>query len=192
MFRLISPIISIILAFVVFFFLAKPMFADIKANQDETNQYKEAVDKAAQFNNQLQSLITQRNSFSASQLKRLETLVPYDIDEVRALVDLKALAEQNGLFFGNIGVKEPKQSNSSKNAQAGTSGASMSAADFDSIDISFGVIGTYEQMRAFLSDIEHNLVMMDIMNLSFSTTESNLSLYNFTVRLHAIKSNPTG
>lgn len=186
MLRIISPILSIILAVAIFFFFAKPIFADIEEIQEETNEYREAVEKATEFNDFLQTLITTRNSFSSYELERLETLIPDDIDEVRALVDLKALAEQNGMLFGNIDVQGTREQQKATSFVPDEASNEVTSADFKTADISFSVIGSYEQMLAFLQNIERSLILMDVVELNFKGTESSLSLYNFTVRLYAL------
>jgi len=185
MLKTLSPILSIVLAVAIFFLFAKPIFSEIGSIQGETDEYKQAVDKAAELNSKLAGLVTERNSFSSLELERLERLVPYNIDEVRALVDLKALAESHNMLFGNIEVGSLGESGSVGSVETNSV---LSEKDFETLEISFGIIGTYEQMRSFLKDIERSLVRMEVTQFGTSVTSGDLQLYTFTVQLYALKS----
>lgn len=188
MLKTLTPILSIILAAAIFFFFARPLFAEIESVQSETNEYREAVEKATEFNNFLQSLITKQNSFSTTKLNRLETLVPEEIDEVRALVDLEALAQRNNMFFGNVEVAKTEEKDTREDDESTKGSASVSRSDFKTIDVTFGTIGTYEQFREFLKELETSLVRMEVMGIDFSTTEGDLNLYKLKIRLYALNS----
>ncbi|MCD5382467.1 MAG: hypothetical protein LR017_04150 [Candidatus Pacebacteria bacterium] len=184
MFRTLTPIFSVVIAVAIFFFFAKPMFAEIREVQDQTNKYREAVAKAEEFNRELQRLINKRNEFSARDLERLDALVPASIDEVQALIDLQALANESGMLFGNIEVEKVDVS-ADLDLEPSSQRKSLME-QFDTVDISFGLIGTYEQMRAMLDAIEKSLVLMEIMHVDFEVTEGDLQQYNFTIRLYSL------
>ncbi len=185
MFSALSPIISILLAIGIFIYFSNPMFADIKEIQTETNEYKEAVEKATEFNNVLQGLLVEANSLSSLELERLEMLVPDKIDEVRLLVDLKAMAENQDMLFGNIEVSEPVSNIYIDSSES--SRISVSSDDFSSLEISFELIGTYEQLKAMLADVERSLVFMEILKFNFTISpDSDLQQYSFTVRMRSL------
>jgi len=184
MLKTLSPIISIILALAIFFFFTKPMFAEVATIQEQTNEYSEAVQKAEEFNNYLQGLLAKRNSFSAAELERLEALVPDKIDEVRMLVDLNALTDAKGVLFGNIVVEESDDKQDTEGDD--DSYSSISQEDFNSLDISFSVIGTYDQMKDLLEDIEKSLILMEVLGMDFQSIEGDLQQYNMKVRLYSL------
>jgi hypothetical protein len=181
MFRTLTPIFSIVIAVAVFFFFAQPMFSEIKVVQDETNEYRIAVEKASEFNQLLQSLISKRNAFSARERERLEALVPDNIDEVKLLVDLEGIAKSHGMLLGNIMVSELTPAT----ATADDEGSRIDSREsFSSVDISFDVIGNYEQLRSVLTDIERSLVLMEIVNITFESSSFDLQQYSITVRAY--------
>lgn len=186
MFRVLTPIFSIIIAIAVYFVVTQPMFGEMQIVQDETNQYREAVDKAHLFNQTLQELLTKRKSFGAQEMERLEALVPNSVDEVKLLVDLEAMAERQQMLIGNISVDKPKVPVvRERNPEIPTT---VTLENLSSIDISFSLIGTYDQFRSMLTDIERSLVLMEVISLSFTASESDLYQFELTVRTHGLPS----
>lgn len=182
MFRTLTPIFCIVIAIAIFFFFTQPMFAEIQAVQNETSEYREAVENARLFNQTLQELVNARNSFSASELDRLESLIPASVDDIRLLVDLEALAEEHEMLIGNITVNN---SSNSGQSQGGT-GQATSLEELAYVDISFGLIGDYEQFRALLADLEKSLYRLEVMSIAFSAGDEDLQQYDLTVRSYAL------
>lgn len=182
MFRTLTPIFSIVVAIAIFFFFTQPMFAEIQAVQDETTQYREAVENARLFNETLQKLVNEKNAMSAAELERLEALIPPEVDEIQLLVDLEALAEEHDMLIGNISVA--KSSNSG--GQQSGRGQATSLEELAYVDISFGLIGDYEQFRAILADLERSLYRFEIMSVTFSAGDSDLQQYDVSVRSYAL------
>jgi large-conductance mechanosensitive channel len=181
MIRTITPIFSIIIALLIFFFYAKPEFAVIKSTQGEAEQYNDAAATAAALNSELNALVNKKRSFSAGDLARLDALVPADINEVKILTDLNEIARTHNMLFGNIDVKNSDTEVSSAN-QAEAPGQKVAYTDFVTSDITFSLIGTYEQFKAFLADVEKSLVLLEVLDIEFTAGEGNLQQYTLTVR----------
>jgi len=184
MIRTITPIFSIIIALVVFFFFVKPMFAEIQQIQGETDQYQQAVGKATELNQLLTALVSKKRSYSAEEIERLEALVPQSVDEVKILADLNELAKSHSMLFGNIKVtsRDEVVSTGEQTAPSQT----VSYDDFVTSDITFGLIGTYEQFKAMLSDLEKSLVLMEITNITLSASDGPLQQFELTVRAYSL------
>ncbi len=185
MIRTITPIFSIIIAIVVFMFFTKPMFAEIKVLQAKTSQYAEAANKAQELNAALAEKLTAKRSNSSENLERLNALVPESIDEVTVLADLNQLARTHNMLFGNINVEDgdlteidvdPKKAISQK----------INYQDITTASINFSLIGTYEQFKAFLADVERSLVMMEVTKIDFMAGEGALQQFEVTVNLFAL------
>jgi hypothetical protein len=189
MIRTITPIFSIIVAFVVFFFYTKPMFAEIKITQGEAAQYEEAASKAQELNAELARKLNEKRGYSVENLERLDALVPNSINEVKILADLSELARSHNMLFGNVNVEnvDGGTSNKSSSAEEGTAlSQTVSYVDIENASLTFSLIGTYEQFKAFLADVERSLVMMEITEIDFMTGEGNLQQYEVAVTLFAL------
>ncbi len=190
MIRTITPIFSIIVAFVVFFFYTKPMFAEIKITQGEAAQYKEAASKAQELNAELARKLNEKRGYSVENLERLDALVPNSINEVKILADLSELARSHNMLFGNVNVENVDggtNNNGNNSTEEGTTlSQTVSYVDIENASLTFSLIGTYEQFKAFLTDVERSLVMMEITEIDFMTGEGNLQQYELAVTLFAL------
>jgi len=190
MFRIIGPILSILIAGTVFIFFVRPMYAEIKLLQEEANEYGVAVSKAADFNELLDSLVSKRNIFSAYDLERLDAFLPSEIDEVQVLTDLESLATKHGLIFDQVEVElDSVDFESTRNE---TIAESASKKESDSLidklttrNVSFVLLGNYDQFKSFLLELERSLVLMEVMSIGFESS-AELTSYHVTVRLYAI------
>ncbi len=189
MIRTITPIFSIIIALVVFFFYAKPMFAEIKLIQGEAEQYEEAAGKAVELNQTLASLINKKRSYSADDLERLDALVPTTLDEVKVLTDLSEIAKSHNMLFGNIKVANAEVADSTLVTEGdGASTQSLSYNDFTNTTIDFSLIGTYDQFKSFLADVEKSLVLLEVTNINFESGEGQLQQYTLAVQIYSLPS----
>lgn len=190
MFRIIGPILSILIACAALYFFVRPMFFEMQGIQSEARAYDEAIDKAGEFNTLLESLLQKKNSFSALELERLETLIPSEIDGVHTLVDLERLATRHGLLFDQVTIDLEKGTEGDiPEEQVMVSGTTEEG--LETLDISFSVVGGYPQFKAFLEDLERSLVLMDVTDLAFQAAEGEVTSYTVTVRLYALTGTPT-
>lgn len=184
MIRTITPILSIIIAIVVYFTLIQPKVDEIRIVEAETKEYKAAVEKANELNAKIERLLAQKNSTSPENMERLRMLVPFELDDVRMLVDLKQLATQRKMLFGNVKVKKVDAPSLSTVSAEPTQ--MVSSESFSTADISFSLIGTYEQFKDFMSDIEKSRVLAEVTELKHTATEGDLQQFDLTVRLYAL------
>lgn len=193
MFKTLTPILSVLVAIAIFFLYVRPEFEEIRLIQDEANEYREAVAKAAEFNQLLNSLLAKRNAIGARELERLEALLPDSTNQIRAVIDIEQLAEQHEVALGSISVQLDGVVDLDVDAVGGDDIADLDRLnitrdDFETSDISFNITATYDQMKDFIQDLERSLVLMELMNLTFASQEGDLQEYNLTIRLFSVKS----
>jgi Tfp pilus assembly protein PilO len=189
MIRTITPLFSIVVALVIFFFYAKPMFAEIKDTQGKTKQFEQAAEKAVELNATLASLVNKARSYREEDIERLTALVPPEINEVKILADLNEIARSHSMLFGNIDVSDVDDSSPSN--QPGTPVATpqkVAYTDLVATTIGFSLIGTYEQFKDFLADIENSLVLLEVANITFDAGEGNLQQYTVSVTAFSLPS----
>ena len=186
--RTLSPFLSIIVAIVLFVFFIKPTYYETNALRDDAREYREAASSYIEFTEILKQKIEEKEKFTSGE-KKLNLLIPEEIDSTQLLVDLKSLANRNGLLFGNIVVVEGEA-------------LDMEEEDEDSViderarlvptDISFELIGTYSQFKSFLEDLESSQVLFEVTSLAFDTAEQKMfQQFSFTVRTYALPSSNT-
>jgi hypothetical protein len=185
MIRTITPIFSIIIALVVFFFYSKPILTEMKVTQGQTAQFVEAASKAEELNRELSTKLNQKRNYSPENLERLDVLVPREINEVKILTDLNEMARSRNMLFGNVNVEGGDEAGSS-DAEGMAAPQTISYEDIGNTEITFSLIGTYDQFKSFLADLEQSLVMLEVTNITFNVGEGDLQQYELAVRLFAL------
>ncbi len=185
MIRTITPILSILIAILIFFFYTKPEFAEVKRIRNEADRYQSAIETAELRNKELEAKLAEKRGHPAVDIERLNILVPSKIDEVKILADLSELARKHNMLFGNVSVMNNEMKPKSSVSDGAQSGDYK---DLVATDLQFGLIGTYEQFKDFLADIESSLALHEVTNISFQATEGVLEQYGMTVRIYALPS----
>lgn len=198
MFKALTPLLGILIAIGLFFTYIQPTFSDIRAIQDETAQYAEAAEKAAQINQRVEQLKEVQRSIPVAQLERIDAMLPDRIDLVSVLIDVDALASGRGLIVSDIKTgediqeREPARSDAALQADEDDIDAALmersatSSTHYTTTLLGFTVAGTYSDFRAFLADLERSLVFMDIMSITFAESEGDLTPFEIVVRLYSL------
>ncbi len=184
MFKTITPIFSIILAIAMYFFFTSDILAEIDSAQAEFAGYKSLIANVQKYNQKLEGALNTKRAINALEAERINTLVSTDVDEVRLLVDLTEMARAHNMLLGNIVVEEMA---SSEVSEEEISSNVVLPSDFVETTISFGLIGTYEQFKDMLADIEKSLVLLEVTGLEFSANEGDLQQFDMTVHTYALK-----
>lgn len=169
--KTIFALIGLILAGGIFFMYTKPTYAgpamgsgvSIGELQAQIQQYEEALEKAAQLQQLKQKLLTRYNSFNPDDINRLQTMIPDHVDNIGLILELDNLASHYGMALENVDV--------SSDAAAQGQGAAVGAIGggnqkYESLTLSFGTYGTYEDFLSFLLDLESSLRLVDLVSLT--------------------------
>lgn len=183
MIRTITPIFSIILAILIFFLYTQPMFTEVKQVQGEADKYREAAQTAATRNEELNQKYAIVESHAVTDVERLNVLVPSVIDEIKILTDLGELARRHNMLFGNVSVTN---NDMEPLATVNEESEVVAFRDLVSTDLQFSLIGTYEQFKSFLADVESSLVLLEVNNIAFTAGEGLFQQYAVSVRVYAL------
>ena len=194
MFKALTPIIGIVIAIGLFFSYIRPTFQDVKSIQNETAEYVQALEKASELQQRINTLKQKQSSISLPNLERLEALLPNRIDEVAVLRDLDTLATAHHLTLGDIKVgdksadktdgQNTQKQQTPANAPELSSGARGS--QYTTLDISFSVSGIYNDFRFFLQEIESSLVLMEVTKIAFTHSEGDTIPFTLNARLYSL------
>ncbi len=171
-FKIIAQFTLIVAALIIIFAYIQPSLAEMRAKQDNLDQYNEAISKAAEFNARLRELISIRDSFSPSDLESLEKFLPAKIDE------LKIMSEITGIFSNSsipitemtsddvVSPVEDVALESGIEAEAG----SIPNLSYQDFEVTFN--GTYEELRWVLMNTEASDSLLEVIELSLATPEN--------------------
>lgn len=212
MIRFLKPIILITVAASLFIVYIQPTFLEIRTLENETNDFSEAVSKAAQHNQLLASLVERKNSFTRAELERIEALAPDTIDEVSVMSDLQGIVLTNSMILSSIEAGEWTEVTSEAGDGAGgvsgllredeaalldetdparinNGGVAAATAEQTYIQKKFvmNVFGTYSQFKNLLQDIERSLLLMSVTDITFEAAEGSLGAYTITISVSKLK-----
>ena len=213
MYRLLTPILAVIVAVSLFATYIKPQFDEYKRIDVEKGDYDQALSKAQELQDRISELSLEMANIPQSNIERLQALLPDSLDEVAVVLSLDATAQKHRLILENIQTKNPRKQalNASdtktptspvvnnpfaKAPPAATNKISADTPDtnvnlkdfYDTTDISFSVTGKYTDFREFIADLEKSLVLMDLSSLTIAeTADGDASTYTATISMYQFK-----
>lgn len=182
--RTLTPVLSVIIAIILFIFFVHPKYNEIVTVQAEIAEYENAILKYNNFTNNLEAKLAAKKNRSALDNEHLDRLVPDEIDETQLLVDIESLAKRNALLFGNVDVINggAELIRNTRNEVA----AVEESDELKTVDISFEVIGTYEQFKAFLADMEKSMTIFEVVEMKIDVDDSAFQQFAVTVRVYSL------
>ena len=201
----------LITSVVIVFTVIKPKFAVISQTQAEAAAYKSAVDNIGQYNARLQDLMNQASAISAEDLAALYRYLPEEIDTVSVGRDIANIASDNNLLLIDVTPKDAEAVETEMDAPADgavidptlvedpamtgdpaafvESGAPTRSLSLSSQTFDVKVVGTYENMKAMLQDLERNDYPLQMVEFSFSLTDEDdgdLMEYTLVLRTYSL------
>ncbi len=185
------PIILIISSLAIFFGYVDPNYrgganqaggpytnADLVFLKSEVEKYKAIINSSAEIVSNRDSLIAKKNTISEIDKTKLEKLLPSNIDNIRLIIEISKIAEKRGLIAKNISVGDMNKASDSigsGNTQYGT------------LSLRFTVNSSYSNFLNLLKDLESNLRLLDVTDISFNATDSGFYDYNVTLNTYWLK-----
>lgn len=186
MMRTLTPVFSIIIAILLFFFFISPGYKEISQIKEDTAQYDRAVKSYNDFYAKVDTKLAVKRNENPVVVERLNQFIPKDLDVAYDLANLEQMALTHNMLFGNIisDVTEIDVRRASGNRNNTSSGSQSQ--ELQIADISFDVIGTYEQFQSFLLDLESSLSLYEVINIDFSASSGLFEQFAVSVRTYAL------
>jgi Tfp pilus assembly protein PilO len=178
--NLITPVILIIISIGTFFVYVNPNYRgdditkpSVKILQAEHDSYQEALSYSSELRAKRNSLQATQQSFNLEQLNRLSELLPDNVDNIKLVIDIKNIAQKHNLVLKNIKI----------DTKAGTDTKKIGGDNlkYGTVGMTFGVGSSYDNFQNFIRDVEKSLRLIDVVDLSVTTTDT--GLYDFSVGL---------
>ena len=163
----------------LFILYVDPVYEEIKTLRAEASQYNQALNQSKELQSLRDQLLSRYNTFSTSDIARLEKLLPDNVDNVRLILDIDNIASKYGMIIQNVSV----------NRKADDENPFLGKDDrvYGSITLDFAVSAGYENFRAFLRDIENSARLIDVVNLDFRVGSDDFSTYKFSIKTYWLK-----
>jgi len=162
----------------------------MKMTQDQTNEYKTALQSAESFNAELQRLLSTANSFSATELRALQRYLPDSVDEIAVMRDLETIVSSSNMALTRLTSNSSNEISPSRvNDVQNSSDDALVEKIYEVAPHSFslGVIGTYSQFKRLLQDFERNAYPLEVSSITFTPDEG--AIYNFSMTLETYSLN---
>lgn len=160
-----------------------PAYQTIKALAAQAASYDDALNKAQELKATRDQLLSKRNTFSATDLQKVQRMLPDNVDNIRLIIDINNVAARHSLTLSGVQLGEISDTRSNRNAAAiGSSGSSVG-----SVSVSFSVTATYDVFQAFLRDLEHSLRIVDVERLTFTAGASPAITFNLSIRTYWLR-----
>lgn len=174
------PIVLVALSIGLFAIYTNPTYQADKKILVNVRAYNDSLDKSQELRRVRDEKIAAFNTFQPQDKDRLNSILPDNVDNIHLIIDINNIAARHGLSLKNVSLGTISDSASSRNALAvGVSGSAVG-----SVNLGFTVSSSYENMLAFINDLEHSLRIMDIEQITFTAGEKDLSDYSFSVRTY--------
>lgn len=178
-------------ALAIGFFYVKPewsRFADMRTESADLKKLSTEIDELAANRDELIKLM---NSFTADELRRVELSLPQGADASNLLVSMEDLASRHGLAIRQLDIVEGAGARSGAAAAAAgqprpggiTAVVSPSSGALAELPLVFNVSGSYEAFKRLLRDLERNLRIIDVQDLTFQSPSSPTGFSEFSMQL---------
>jgi Tfp pilus assembly protein PilO len=154
-----------ILAFVLY---VRPAYDTVQANRTKVAEYDRALEKTREIQELKSSLLSRYNLFAGPNLDRLQKMLPDHVDNVQLVLDMDGIASKYGIRIQNVSVQQAGKANNDGRQSGGTvlSGGSTPGKPYQSIELQFEVVSTYDEFVRLLRDLESSLRVVDLVSLT--------------------------
>ena len=172
------PIFLIALSVLVFFVLINPQYEGIKEVKEEGSRYDEALSKSRELQQTRDDLLARYNSFNKEDVDRLEKLLPNNVDSVRLIIEIAEIASKYGMYIKEIDLPESSKSDSEESI------SDRDAKGYETMELGFTISSSYKDFTSFIHDLESSLRLVDIEEISFSSSIADFYEYDVKFRTY--------
>ncbi len=165
----------------MFYFFTDPTYQEIKRLIAEKKSYENALDNSKKLQVLRDQLLERYNSFPASELDRLEHMLPDNVDNVRLVLEVDRIASRYGMSIKNIKTGVVSDKNQEKSL------IGRENKPYETFSLEFSVDGPYSNFVSFVSDLEKSLRIVDVENITFTSSDERVSSYSVRIKTYWLK-----
>lgn len=174
---------------------AKCDFDGIKALRQKKIIHTQALASARDLEKRRNTLDQKFNAISDEDRKSIESLIPNNVDNIKLVLELETIAKRHGIV-----IESPKLESTATNEQPAVNlqaeGAENAANRINSsthktFTVDFEFSANYQNIRNFISDLERNLRLIEIVSFDISVP-SEISSSNNRTSTNSKKVYPPG
>lgn len=195
--RFFIPSILIALSVISFIVFTDPTYKDVKDLKLEAAAYNQALDNAKSLQEKRDELAQKYNSFNPDDIEKVEKILPDSVDNIRLIIEIEKMAAQYGMILKQVKYDtfETDSDESGPVATETRTDALLANREYGEFELQFSTEGEYSKFLTFLRDIEESLRIVDVTDISFSSSSdvtttgltSGSYKYDFTVKTYWLK-----
>lgn len=198
MFRLIIPVTLIGVALGTFFLFTDKTYKEARSLMEKSASYEEALTNARQLKETRDTLNNKYNTFSKTDLDKLNKILPDNVDNIKLILDIQRIAQTYGMDIQNIkfdaSVTGEKKEDGAQVVQSSAQLANKK--DYGIFEMQFVTTrASYSNFVSFVKDLEKSLRVVDVNSITFNSTESvgtsqassDMYKYEFKVKTYWLK-----
>ncbi len=171
----------LITAVAIFYFFTNPAYQETKKLAVEKKSYEDALDNSKKLQEVRDQLLAKYNSFPATEIDRLERMLPNNVDNVRLVLEIDRISSKYGMPAKNINISSDADSKKERDL------IGRDNRPYGSMSLEFSVEGPYSNFISFISDLERSLRIVDIESISLSASDGGISRYDIRLKTYWLK-----
>ncbi len=175
--RFLIPFLLVAIAAGLFFGFTQPLLDEISTVKGQTESFEQILSSASELATVRDGLLKQYNAIDPNDRERLDKAIPDQVDNVRLIIDVDTIAGRYGMSLRNAEVGT--DASLKDNAPIGPDGKRYS-----SVTLSFGVRGSYQNIKRFLADLDRSLRVVDIVEIKFNAGDKDQNDYAIKLRTY--------
>ncbi len=180
--RVLVPLTLLVAAIGLFVMFTNPGYQRIKELKVKVVNYEKAVAKVEELIARKQQLTNEYSAISADNLAKVERILPDNVDNIRLIIDINAVAQRNALSLSAFSIGETSPGRSLPSVAA----VGESTDPVGSVTLGFKLSGSYDQLLKFIKDLEKSERLVDVQNLDFqvNAVSGSRTDYDFSIRTY--------
>lgn len=174
------PVLFVVIAVGIFFGYIDPAYSRVQELREDEAQFDQALDRSRELQQVRDQLLSRYNVIPQSDIDRLEKFLPDNVDNVRLILDIDSIAARYGMRTRNVQLQVTDD-------RPALGQVGEDDREYQSIIVSFSVSGTYDEFRALIEDLEQSLRLVDVVNISFSSTGTGIYDYSVGIQTYWLK-----
>lgn len=191
------PISLILTAIVLFFLVINPFYKEIKELKVDVSVYQNALNSANELKNTRDGLLEKYRNIKEEDKARLNSFLPNTVNNIKFILEIERIANLHGMPLKNIKFDDKdlpeNKINNPEESMIIPSDEVIIEKPYGVFPIEFVTEGEYSSFLSFLTDLEFNLRLMDIKEVSFEIPDESTdptpgviidpNIYNYTVKV---------
>lgn len=170
----------------VFITIINPRYKQAQTLKKDVASFDSRLSTADALKAQREELIKKYDSISKADLDNIKVLLPDTVDNIRLIIQLDALSTKNGLSS----LKDVQYDTNSTSSKPEVLQNNIPK-PYGEFTMSFSTSGPYKNFLSFISDLEQNLRLVDIVEVKFVQPNNPAGLdsmvYNVKLKTYWLK-----